>query len=216
MRVDIWSDVICPWCYIGKRRFEAALGRFDHRDDVEVVWHSFELDPSAPARREGNLADLLAAKYGMSRNQALDANANITKLAAAEGLDYHLERAQPGNTFDAHRLIHLAEKHGLQAEMKERLLRGYFSDGMAVGDPDALVGAAVEVGLDNDEVSNVLDSDAYSDAVRADEAHAARLGISGVPFFVLGNRYGVSGAQPPDAILGALDQAWQERASTAG
>jgi predicted DsbA family dithiol-disulfide isomerase len=216
MRVDIWSDVICPWCYIGKRRFEAALGRFDHRDDVEVVWHSFELDPSAPARREGNLADLLAAKYGMSRNQALDANANITKLAAAEGLDYHLERAQPGNTFDAHRLIHLAEKHGLQAEMKERLLRGYFSDGMAVGDPDALVGAAVEVGLDNDEVGNVLDSDAYSDAVRADEAHAARLGISGVPFFVLGNRYGVSGAQPPDAILGALDQAWQERASTAG
>jgi predicted DsbA family dithiol-disulfide isomerase len=216
MRVDIWSDVICPWCYIGKRRFEAALGRFDHRDDVEVVWHSFELDPSAPARREGNLADLLAAKYGMSRNQALDANANITKLAAAEGLDYHLERAQPGNTFDAHRLIHLAEKHGLQAEMKERLLRGYFSDGMAVGDPDALVGAAVEVGLDNDEVGNVLDSDAYSDTVRADEAHAARLGISGVPFFVLGNRYGVSGAQPPDAILGALDQAWQERASTAG
>jgi predicted DsbA family dithiol-disulfide isomerase len=216
MRVDIWSDVICPWCYIGKRRFEAALGRFEHWDDVEVVWHSFELDPSAPARREGNLADLLAAKYGMSQTQAVDANANMTKLAAAEGLDYHLERAQPGNTFDAHRLIHLAEEHGLQGEMKERLLRGYFSEGMAVGDPEALAGAGVEVGLDKDEVRAVLDSDAYSDAVRADEAHASRLGISGVPFFVLDNRYGVSGAQPPDAILGALEQAWEELASTGG
>jgi predicted DsbA family dithiol-disulfide isomerase len=210
MRVDIWSDIVCPWCYIGKRRFETALTRFDHAEEVDVVWHSFELDPSAPAQRQGNLADLLASKYGMSRQQALDANANITGLAAAEGLDYHLDRAQPGNTFNAHRLIHLAEAHGLQDEMKERLMRGYFVEGMAVGDTDDLVAAGVEVGLDKDEVKAVLDGDDYREAVRADEATASRLGISGVPFFVLDQRYGVSGAQAPDAILAALNQAWQE------
>jgi len=216
MRVDIWSDVICPWCYIGKRRFEAALRRFEHRDHVAIVWHSFELDPTAPARREGKLADLLAAKYGMSQQQALDANANITRLAAAEGLEFHLEGAQPGNTFDAHRLIHLAHQHGLQGDMKERLMRGYFSEGMAVGVPDALVSAAVEVGLDKDEVRALLEGDAYSGAVRGDEVEASRLGISGVPFFALDMRYAISGAQAPDVILAALVQAWQEQSSTPG
>ncbi|HEY2303590.1 MAG TPA: DsbA family oxidoreductase [Acidimicrobiales bacterium] len=211
MRVDIWSDVICPWCYIGKRRFESALGRFAYREEVEIVWHSFELDPSAPARREGSLADLLSAKYGMSHQQALDANDNITALAAAEGLDYHLERARPGNTFAAHRLLHLARDHGLQGEMKERLLRGYFSDGMAVGEVDGLLGAGVDIGLDKDEVLAVLETDAYADAVCADEAEASRLGISGVPFFVLERRYGISGAQAPDTLLAGLDQAWKSR-----
>jgi predicted DsbA family dithiol-disulfide isomerase len=211
MRVDIWSDVICPWCYIGKRRFETALGRFDHRGQVEVVWHSFELDPTAPARRPGTLTDLLAAKYGMSHQQALDANANMTSLAAAEGLEYHLEQAQPGRTFDAHRLLHLAREHGVQDAMKERLMRGYFTEGMAVGDPDDLVAAGVDVGLDKDAVRAVLDGDAYATEVRADEATASRLGITGVPFFVLDQRYGVSGAQAPESILAALDQAWLER-----
>ncbi len=216
MRVDIWSDVICPWCYIGKRRFEKALSGFEHRDEVQVEWHSFELDPNAPSRREGNLADLLSAKYGMTRQQAVDANDNITALAAAEGLDYHLEQARPGNTFDAHRLIHLAADHGVQGEMKERLLRGYFSEGMAVGDADDLVAAGVDAGLDKDEVRAVLDGDAYAAAVRADESEAQRLGISGVPFFVLDQRYGISGAQAPEGILAALDQAWSERHSAAG
>jgi predicted DsbA family dithiol-disulfide isomerase len=214
MRVDIWSDVICPWCYIGKRRFETALGRFEHRDEVEVVWHSFELDPTAPVRRPGTLTDLLAAKYGMSHQQALDANANMTGLAAAEGLEYHLEQAQPGRTFDAHRLLHLAQEHGVQDAMKERLMRGYFTEGMAVGDPDDLVAAGVDVGLDKDEVRAVLDGDAYAEDVRADEATASRLGISGVPFFVLDQRYGVSGAQAPESILAALNQAWSERSQS--
>ncbi len=147
----------------------------------------------------------------MSHQQALDANDNITALAAAEGLDYHLERARPGNTFAAHRLLHLARDHGLQGEMKERLLRGYFSDGMAVGEVDGLVGAGVDIGLDKDEVLAVLETDAYADAVRADEAEASRLGISGVPFFVLDRRYGISGAQAPDTLLAGLDQAWKSR-----
>jgi len=215
MRVDIWSDVICPWCYIGKRRFETALGRFAHRDQVDVVWHSFELDPTAPAHRPGTLADHLSKKYGMTPQQAVDANAKMTGLAAAEGLEYHLERAQPGNTFDAHRLLHLAHQHGVQDEMKERLMRGYFSEGMAVGDPGDLVAAGVDAGLDKDEVRAVLDGDAYAEEVRADEATASSLGISGVPFFVLDQRYGVSGAQPPEAILAALNQAWEQAAPTA-
>jgi predicted DsbA family dithiol-disulfide isomerase len=147
----------------------------------------------------------------MSRQQALDANDNITALAAAEGLDYHLERARPGNTFAAHRLLHLARDHGFQGEMKERLLRGYFSEGLPIGEVDGLVSAGVDVGLDKDEVLGVLETDAYADAVRHDEAEASRLGISGVPFFVLDRRYGVSGAQAPETLLAGLDQAWESR-----
>ena len=213
MKVEIWSDVVCPWCYIGKRRFEAALSRFAHRDQVEVVWRSFELDPttvSELAPGGPDHAERLAAKYGMSPAQARDAVAGVTAAAAGEGLDYHLETSLPANTFDAHRLIHLAAGHGLQDAAEERLMRAYFTEGQALGDPAVLVRLAAEIGLDEAEAERVLAGDAYADAVRADEAEARSLQVTGVPFFVMDRRYGVSGAQPAAQLLAALEQAWAE------
>src|SRR3954453_22556682 len=185
MKVEIWSDVVCPWCYIGKRRFESALERFAHRDQVEVVWRSFELDPNSAPRTPGALADMLARKIGVSPTQAGAMNAQVTDLAAKEGLDYKLDRAQHGNTFDAHRLIHLAADRGLQEAAKERLLRAYFTDGLPIGDHETLVMLGTELGLPTDEVCKMLASDAYADAVRADEERATMFGISGVPFFAI-------------------------------
>jgi predicted DsbA family dithiol-disulfide isomerase len=210
MKIEIWSDVVCPWCYIGKRRFEAALARFAHRDQVQVVWRSFELDPRAPRRSSGSVNDMLAQKIGGSVTQAATMHAHVTALAAEEGLDYRFDRAQHGNTFDAHRLLHLAAAHGLQAEAKERLLQAYFTDGLAIGDVDTLVAIGAELGLPAEDVRAMLEGDAYADAVRADERRAAALGISGVPFYVIDERYGVSGAQDPSVFLGALEQTWAE------
>jgi predicted DsbA family dithiol-disulfide isomerase len=210
MRIEIWSDVVCPWCYIGKRRFETALARFAHRDQVQVAWRSFELDPRAPRRSPGSLNDMLARKMGISVAQAAAMNAHVTALAAKEGLDYQLDRAKHGNTFDAHRLIHLAASHGLQAQAKERLLQAYFTEGMPIGDPDTLITLGAELGLAADDVRAMLSSEAYADAVRADERRAVALGISGVPFYVINEQYGVSGAQDAALFLGALEQAWAE------
>jgi predicted DsbA family dithiol-disulfide isomerase len=210
MKIEIWSDVVCPWCYIGKRRFETALAHFAQRDQVQVVWRSFELDPRAPRRSPGTVNDMLARKLGGSVAQAAAMHAHVTALAAREGLDYQFDRAQHGNTFDAHRLIHLAAAHGLQAQAKERLLRAYFTDGLAIGDLDTLVAIGAELGLPADDVRAMLEGDAYADAVRADERRAAALGISGVPFYVIDEWYGVSGAQDPSVFLGALEQAWAE------
>jgi predicted DsbA family dithiol-disulfide isomerase len=210
MKIEVWSDIVCPWCYIGKRRLEGALARFAHRDAVEVVWRSFELDPSAPARRELKPIEHLASKYGMSVEQAQAAQGRVSAQAAQEGLEYHLENAQSGNTFDGHRLIHLAAQHGLQDAAKERLMKAYFTEGEPIGERDTLVRLAVDIGLVADETRRVLDSEQYADDVRADEQEARALGINGVPFFVLDRRYGVSGAQPSDLLLQALDQAWAE------
>ncbi len=216
MKVEIWSDVVCPWCYIGKRRFESALAQFAHRDDVEVEWRSFELDPtteSAHAAGEGPAhAELIATKYGMPLAQAEAAVASVTQAAAGEGLDFHLDSSLRSNTFDAHRLIHLAADRGLQGEAKERFMRAYFSESEPVGDAATLVRLAVEAGLDRAEAEQVLAGDGYADAVRSDEAEARALGISGVPFFVVDRKYGVSGAQPADQLLAVLDRAWSERA----
>ena len=216
MKVEIWSDVVCPWCYIGKRRFEAALARFPHREQVEVVWRSFELDPHAESVRaagEGpDHADLLAEKYAMSRARAEAAIGSVTQAAAGEGLDFHLDVSLRSNTFDAHRLIHLAAARGLQGAVKERLMRAYFSEGAPVGDRDTLVRLAAEAGLDAADVEKVLDTDEHAEAVRADEAEARALGITGVPFFVVDRSYGVSGAQPADQLLAVLERAWSERA----
>jgi predicted DsbA family dithiol-disulfide isomerase len=203
LTVEIWSDVVCPWCYVGKRRFEKALAAFAHRDEVEVTWRSFELDPNAPPERETSSAEHLAGKYGMSVEQAERSNAQMTELAAAEGLEYHLDRTRGGNSFDAHRLIQLAKDQGLQDEMKERLMRAYFTEGESISDGETLVRLALEVGLDPRGLAN----GAYGDAVRADEEMARRIGIQGVPFFVLNRRYGVSGAQPAELMLQALDKA---------
>jgi len=205
LTVEIWSDVVCPWCYIGKRRFEAALAEFGH--DVEYTWRSFELDPGAPPVREHSAAEHLAGKYGMSVEQAEASHAQMTELAAQEGLEYHLDQARGGNSFDAHRLMHLAAADGRQDEAKERLMRAYFTEGVAIGDRDALVALATDIRLDPDEARAVLDGDGYADAVREDEMLAQRIGIQGVPFFVLNRRYGVSGAQKPEILVQALEQA---------
>ncbi len=210
MQVEIFSDVVCPWCAIGKRRFETALGRFEHREEVDVVWRAFELDPHAPARRAGDLAGLLAAKYGMTHEQALAANERITDMAGEEGLDFHLEHAQPGNTFDAHRLLHYARSAGasVQDALKERLFVAYFTEGAALGDHETLCRLAVEAGLDARECAEILAGDRYSDEVRADEREAHELGVTGVPFFVVDGRFGIPGAQDADTILEVLRRAW--------
>jgi predicted DsbA family dithiol-disulfide isomerase len=210
MKVEIWSDVVCPWCYIGKRRFESALARFSHRDDVEVVWRSFELDPSAPARRMGDSAERLAAKYGMTRQQAVESQDRLTQMAAQEGLTIHFDLSQSGNTFDAHRLLHMAAEQGVQDEVKERLFRAYFSEGEPIGDTETLVRLVEEVGLSRAEAQAVLASDRYAEDVRAEQREATQLGITGVPFFVVDRRYGVSGAQSADVLLQVLDRAWTD------
>ena len=209
LRVEVWSDIACPWCYIGKRRLEAALAQFPEWAQVDVVWHSFELDPGASSDDGRSMAEILAGKYGRSRAEAQAMLDGMTATAAAEGLDYHFERARPTNTFLAHQLIHFAAAHGLQDAMKERLMRAHFSEGAHVGDPETLVGLAAEVGLD---VRAALREGTHAPAVRADEAQARAYGISGVPFFVLGGKYGVSGAQPAGVLLGALAQTWAETA----
>jgi predicted DsbA family dithiol-disulfide isomerase len=232
MKVEIWSDVACPWCYIGKRRFEAALERFPQRDQVEVEWKAFELDPGARADGagatgkgdgaqgdgaqgahggSGDYADRLGRKYGTSRQGAQQMLDTMTGVAATEGLDFHFEKAPAINTFDAHRVLHLALEKGVQGAVKERLLLAYFTEGEQVSDHEVLVRLAAEAGLDTDEVREVLASGRYADDVRTDEAEAAALGISGVPFFVVDRKYGVSGAQPVELLLEVLTRAWSER-----
>jgi predicted DsbA family dithiol-disulfide isomerase len=210
VKVEIWSDVVCPWCAIGKHRFEKALARFAHRDEVEVSFHSFELDPDAPHEQEGDLADHLATKYGMSRERAEELHRQTTATAAEDGWDFHFERARRGNTFDAHRLLHLAAERGVQGAVKERLFRGYFTEGEPIADRATLVKLGSEAGLDADEAREVLDSGRYADAVRADQRQATAYGITAVPFFVVDRKYGVAGAQPPDALLQVLETAWAD------
>jgi predicted DsbA family dithiol-disulfide isomerase len=211
MDIEIWSDIACPWCYVGKRRFEAALAQFEHRDDVTITWRSFELDPEAPAEREGDRAEHLASKYGMSLEQARQAEQQMTETAAGEGLDFRFDVARAGNTFDGHRLVHLAKAHGLQDEMKERLLRAYFSEGELISDHDSLTRLAAEVGLPADEVREALAGDRYAAYVREDERLAQGFGISAVPTFVVDRRIGASGAHPPEALLSLLNQGWETR-----
>ena len=215
LRVDVWSDVACPWCFVGKRRLEAALERFPHGDEVEVVWHSFELDPAAPREHasSGSYAERLAKKYGFPVAQAQARISQMTETAKADGIAFDFEHIRPGNTFDAHRLIHLGEELGQQDAVKERFLQGYLSEGEAIGDPGALQRLAVEAGLPAAEVERVLSTDAFAKEVRGDEENARELGISGVPFFVLNQRLALSGAQPADVFLDALAQAWQARAA---
>ena len=217
VKVEIWSDVVCPWCHIGKRRFEVALARFPHRDAVDVEWKAFELDPGARSAAPGDpvspagYAERLARKYGTSVSGGQQMTDHMTQQAAAEGLDFRFDLAVRANTFDAHQVIHLAAERGVQNVVKERLLTAYFSEGEAVGARETLVRLAAEAGLDADEVRAALQDQRYADAVRADEAEAASLGISGVPFFVVDRKYGVNGAQSADALLQVLERAWAER-----
>jgi predicted DsbA family dithiol-disulfide isomerase len=181
---------------------------------VEVVWRSFELDPHAPRTHAESQAELLATKYGMPVEKARAMNERMTGEARKEGLDFHFDRVRAGNTFDAHRLVHLAAASGRANAMKERLMRAYFTDGEAIGDPETLVRLGTEIGLDAARVRDVVNGDAYAADVRADEQRARSFGISGVPFFAIDERYGVSGAQPSDVLLDALRQAYEEAEAT--
>ncbi|GAA3857326.1 DsbA family oxidoreductase [Streptomyces sp. NPDC003631] len=214
MRVEIWSDIACPWCYVGKARFEKALGAFPHRDQVEVVHRSFELDPHRAKDDVQPVLTMLAKKYGMSEAQAQAGEKNLGTQAAAEGLDYRTQGRDHGNTFDMHRLLHFAKEQGRQDRLIQILYRANFAEERSLfteGD-ERLVELAVEAGLDAEAVRTVLaDPAAYADAVRADEREAAELGANGVPFFVLDRKYGVSGAQPAEVFTQALTQAWGER-----
>ncbi|HEX5900650.1 MAG TPA: DsbA family oxidoreductase [Solirubrobacteraceae bacterium] len=211
MHVEIWSDIACPWCYVGKRRFEAALAAFEHRDEVTVTWRSFELDPQAPVARGVDSATHLAEKYGMTREQAQASQRKLADVAAADGLDMRFDLARGGNTFDAHRLVHLAEAHGVQDAMTERLMRAYFTEGEPIGDADALTRLALEVGLAEDEVRAVLAGTRYAAEVREDERTAMSLGIHAVPFIAVDRRIGAAGARPPEALGELLRQAWEGR-----
>ena len=210
MKIEVWSDVVCPWCYIGKRRLETALERFPHRDEVEVVWRSFQLDPSAPEGRTHPTLPALAARYGTSVEQMRERMAQVEELAAAEGLKYALADGVSGNTELAHELLHLAAERGRGGEAKERLLRAYFEEGRSVFDVEALVPLAVEVGLDEAEVRAALTDRRYRAAVREDAATAQAFGATGVPFFVVDRKYGASRAQPAELLLQILERAWAD------
>jgi len=209
MNVEIWSDIACPWCAVGKRRFEAALEGFAHRDDVSVTFRSFELDPEAPPAREGSTAEHLASKYGTSLEQAHAMNDRMTETAAGDGLEFRFDLARGGSTFDAHRLLHLAAAHGRQHELKERLMRAYLGEGELMSDHEALARLAAEAGLPEDEVRDTLATDRYAAEVREDEATARGLGISAVPFFVVDRAFGAAGAQPPEVLGDLLRRAWE-------
>ena len=211
MNVEIWSDIACPWCYVGKRRFEAALEAFEHRESVTVTWRSFELDQHAPAERPGERAAHLAAKYGFSVEQARAMEQQMTGVAAGEGLEFRFDIARDGNTFDAHRLLHLAHSLDLQDELKERIMRAYLSEGVLISDHTELERLAVEVGMPAADVQSTLAGDRFAGEVRADERTAASLGINAVPFFVVDRQFGASGAQPPEVLADLLHRAWEAR-----
>jgi predicted DsbA family dithiol-disulfide isomerase len=209
MRVDVWSDIVCPWCYVGKRRFEKALTRFDGRADVQIVHHSFQLNPSAPHDQTSNRREMLMRKYRLTPAQVEEMDARMTHTAAAEGLDYHLDGTVTGNTFDAHQLVHLAHDRGMQDAMIERLYRAYFTEQRSIFDEESLVELASDAALNPDDARAVLRERRYADAVQSDIDSARRLGATGVPFFVIDEHYGVAGAQASDVFLEVLRTAAQ-------
>lgn len=208
MKIDVWSDIACPWCAVGKRRFERGLSQFSHREEVEVVWHSFLLDPHAPADHGVPQDELLARKYGVTLEEARAMDARMTAEAAKEGLSFRFDLVRVGSTFDAHRLHHLAQAWDLGEPMMERLMKAYLEEGALMSDETTLVRLGKEVGLGECDVRRTLSSDDYADAVREDLAEAQRLGISGVPFFVLDGAYGVSGAQSAETFTRVLNEVW--------
>ncbi|MHA7986673.1 DsbA family oxidoreductase [Rathayibacter sp. CAU 1779] len=216
IKIDIWSDVACPWCYIGKRKFEAGAGLFAGSGDgraVEVEYHSFELSPDTPVDFEGNEADYLAQHKGISPEQAEQMLERVGGIAQSVGLAYDFPAMQHTNTVKAHELIHYAKAHGKQIEMKERLLKAYFIEGGHVGRIDDLADYAAEIGLDREDARGALAHDEYLAAVREDQATAQEFGINGVPFFVIDGKYGVSGAQEAATFAQVLEQVWDERES---
>ncbi|MEE2036883.1 DsbA family oxidoreductase [Nocardiopsis sp. CT-R113] len=209
MQVEVWSDIVCPWCYIGKRRFEKALEQFEHADRVEVVWRSFQLDPSYPQGRSQPVYDALASKMGTTRDQARAMTDQVKKVAADEGLEYDFANGVMVNTFDVHRLVHLAQSRGLGTRAHEAFMHAQLVQARDLSDIDTLVEVAAEIGLDPEEARRVLEGDDYAEDVREDGATAQRLGGNGVPFFVIDRAFGVSGAQPVEVFVAALEKAHQ-------
>lgn len=207
MKIEVWSDVICPWCYIGKRRLEMALADYAQKKNVQVIWRSFELDPNSPRQLPVTLVEMLSLKYRVSMQEAAAMNARVSAVAKEGGLEYRLSDARPGNTFDAHRLLHFAASRQLGDRATERIMHAYFSESLPVGERAALARLAPEFGIPEADALAMLESDGYSEEVRADEARAATFGISGVPFFVIDEKVGISGAQPVTAFAEALQQA---------
>lgn len=210
MKVEIWSDVVCPFCYIGKRKFENALKGFAHRDDVEVLWHSFELTPNFQPIPGESIHESLAKKKGVSAAEGRKMNDYMTNAAKEVGLHYDFDRAIPANTFLAHQLIHLGAHHGRQDATKERLFAAYYTEGQNIGDLDTLVKLGTEVGLDAAEIRQALTAGTYAEAVRLDEYHAQQINVRGVPFFVFEDKYAVSGAQPTELFAEVLEKVWDE------
>jgi predicted DsbA family dithiol-disulfide isomerase len=216
MQLDVWSDVVCPWCWLGHARLEKALASFPHRDQVDVVFHSFELDPGAPADRDVPMDEVLAAKLGVGPAQVDAMHERLCALGRAEGIDYQFKKVRTSNTFDAHQLVHLAGARGKQLQMVSRLFRANFAEGVRVGDRKELVRLGAEMGLDAGEVEQVLAERRYGRAVREDEADANAHGISAVPFFVADGRLAVSGAQSTEVLRAFIDKAWSTVAKQGG
>ena len=206
MQIEIWSDVICPWCYIGKRRFEQALAQCGQREDINIIWRSFELDPNAPQQHPGTLNELLARKYGVSAQQAAEMNARVSGVAQQVGLEYRLANARPGNTLAAHRLLHFAATRQKGELAAECIMHAYFCESLPVGDHAALARLAPKFGIAENEVLAMLAGDDFSAAVRIDEARAAELGITGVPYFLFDGKTEISGAQPVEVFIKILEQ----------
>jgi predicted DsbA family dithiol-disulfide isomerase len=211
MDVEIWMDIGCPFCYIGKRRFEQALERFPHADQLNIRYRSFQLDPSAPKDPEYDLYDHLAAKFGISREQAKEMNVQVAAQAREAGLEFRFDQVIPANSLDAHRLIQFADKHGKKIEVVERLFRAYFTEGRHIGKTDTLVEIAEEAGLNREQTLEMLKSDACLDEVERDGQEAGRIGIRAVPFYVFNRRYAITGAQPIEMYVDALNKAWNEK-----
>ena len=210
MKVEIWSDVMCPFCYIGKRKFEHALEQFAHKDQVEVVWKSFQLNPEMKTEAGKNINQYLAEVKGWSLEKAKEMNNYVSNIAREVGLTYHLDKAVVANSFDAHRFSHLAKKQGLQNEAEEKLFQAYFTDGKNTADHQTLVQLGTEIGMDATETSTVLSGNEFSDEVKHDIYEAQQVGVRGVPFFVLGEKYAISGAQESATFLQALNKTWEE------
>lgn len=210
MHVDVWSDIACPFCYLGKVTLEQSLAEFKHGDEVEVTYHSFLLNPAAPVDPDVDLYEYLADKMGVSRTQAIQMNDQMSARAAEEGLEWHMDKTIPSNTTDAHRLLHYALERDKQSEMKTRLFKAYFTEGRNIAHHDVLVELAGEVGLDTSEVAHVLETGKFGTEVEQDLASARSMGISGVPFFVINNKYAISGAQPKSLFVDSLQKAWDE------
>lgn len=212
MQIDIWSDIACPWCYIGKRRLETALADFPHRDAVSVTWHSYQLDPTLPERYEGTEAEYLATRKGMPIEQVRQMFEHVTEQAAGEGLTYDFDGLVVANSARAHEMLHLAKDRDLGDEVKEALLSAHFEQGVDIGDVDALVRVGTSAGLDDGEIRAALEDGRYRAAVVSDIDMARQIGVTGVPFVVVDMKYAVSGAQPPELFREVLDKAWAEQA----